>query len=50
MVGENTYEAFYEFVRGILTGKLGDKSTEKLDRIQSAVDFVETMKATQKRE
>lgn len=42
----NTYEAFYEFVRGILAGQLGDKSSDKLERIQSAVDFMEIMKAT----
>lgn len=42
----STYEAFYEFVRGVLAGQLGDKSSDKLERIQSAVDFVEIVKAT----
>lgn len=41
-----TFEAFYEFVRGILAGQLGDKSSDKIERIQSAVDFVEIMKTT----
>ena len=45
-MGNHTYEAFYEFVRGILAGQLGDKSSDKLERIQSAVDFMEIMKAT----
>ena len=39
-----TYEVFYEYVCGILAGKLGDKSSDKLDKIQSACDFVEIMK------
>lgn len=43
-MGNNTFEAFYEYVRGILAGGLGDKSADKIDRIQSAVDFVEIMK------
>lgn len=49
-MNNTAYVSFYEYVRGILAGQLGDKSSDKIERIQSAVDFMEIMKATGKEE